>query len=104
MDDIAQKDFEMPPIEFGNKRIVLEHTKGRLQGIHSICGLQRDIKGTLPEVLDAVELIDAPSMREPGPVSLVAVKSRYALYRQIYTPTEMQGRARPGAPFNRSQR
>jgi hypothetical protein len=87
-----------------DKRIVLEHTRGRMKGIHSICGLKSEATAPLPEILDAVEMIDSPSMREPGPVSLVAEKRSYTLYRQIYTPEKMMGRAQPNAPFDRSQR
>ena len=67
-------------------RIVLEHTRGKMAGIHSICGLKWD--GPAPEFLDAVELIDNPRMREPGPVCLVAAKRSYLLYRQIRTPED----------------
>jgi len=92
--------------EDSNKRIVLEHTKGRMKGIHSICGLKSAAVQPLPEVLDIVEMIDSPAMREPGLgelASLVAEKRSYTLYRQIYKPTEMQGRAMPNAPFNERQ-
>ena len=64
-------------------RVVLEHTLGHMKGIHSICGLTWD--GPAPTLLDAVELIDNPRMREPGPVCLVAAKRSYLLYRQIQT-------------------
>lgn len=80
-------------------RIVLEHTEGRMKGIHSICGRKSTAISPLPEILDAVDMVDAPSMRTPGPVCLVAVKRSYVLYRQITTP-EMQN----GKSFNRSQR
>jgi len=52
-------------------------------GIHSICGLESHITVPLPELVDTVEMIDTPSMREPGPASLVAVKRSYILYRQL---------------------
>lgn len=93
----------LPELEH-DLRIVLEHTTGRMKGIHSICGRQSELKGAaLPEIVDAVHMIDSPEMRTPGPVSLVAVKRSYVLYRQIYTPSTMVGRAAPNAPFNRSQ-
>ena len=66
-------------------------------GIHSICGLESHVPRPLPELVDTVEMIDAPSMREPGPASLVAVKRSYILYRQIVTPdaaTSMHGSQR----------
>lgn len=93
-----------PPMPADDLRIVLEHTNGPMAGIHSICGLQSELEGApLPEICDAVDLLDAPSMRMPGPVSLVAVKRKYVLYRQTYAPSTMVGRAQPNAPFNRSQ-
>jgi hypothetical protein len=82
-----------------DKRIVLEQTRGRLKGVHSICGLKSQATDPLPEILDAVDMIDSPAMREPGPVSLVAEKRSYTLYRQIFTP-DMQ----KGMTFNRGQR
>lgn len=59
-----------------------------MKGIHSICGLKSNAVQPLPEILDAVEMIDSPGMREPGPVCLVAAKRRYMLYRQISTPEQ----------------
>ena len=67
-------------------RVVLEHTRGKMKGVHSICGLKWD--GPALEFLDAVELIDNPRMREPGPVCLVACKRSFLLYRQIRTPEQ----------------
>lgn len=84
-------------------RIVLEHTNGPMAGIHSICGLKSRATMPLPEIIDATEMIDAPSMRMPGPVSLVAVKRKYVLYRQIYAPSTMVGRVVPNAPFDKRQ-
>lgn len=86
-----------------DKRIVLYHTVGPMKGIHSICGLKSEALSPLPEILDATEMIDSPRMRTPGPVSLVAEKRSYTLYRQIYTPAKMVGRAAPGAPFDERQ-
>jgi len=91
-------ELKMPAIE-QDYRIVLEHTVGPMAGVHSICGLKSTAVQPLPEFLDAAEMIDAPSMRTPGPVSLVTVKRSYVLYRQVVTP-EMQN----GKTFNRSQR
>lgn len=84
-------------------RIVLEHTKGHMAGIHSICGLKEKVEGPLPEIVDTTEMIDSPRMRTPGPASLVAVKRSFTLYREIYMPSEMQGRAQPDAPFDARQ-
>lgn len=95
---------KMPDIGNDDKRIVLEHTTGHMQGVHSICGLKSTAISPLPEILDTVDMVDAPSMRTPGPASMVAVKRKYVLYRQIYAPQKMQGRVVPGAPFDRSQR
>jgi hypothetical protein len=99
---MEELDLKMPVLE-SDKRIVLEQTRGRLAGIFTICGRESHIKGPLPEIDLAENMLDSPSMREPGPVSLVAVKRRYVLYRQIYTPTQMQGRAQQGAPFDGRQ-
>lgn len=97
------KDLRMPERLRDDKRIVLEHTRGPMKGIHSICGLKSQALNPLPEILDAVDMIDSPSMRTPGPVSLVAEKRSYTLYRQIYTPAKMLGRAQQGAPFDGRQ-
>lgn len=90
------------PRRYRDMRVVLEHTTGYMKGIHSIVGVKEEGQ-ELPEILDATALIDNPRMRTPGPVSLVAVKRSYVLYRQIYAPTQMQGRAMPGAPFDERQ-
>ncbi len=81
-------------------RLVLEHTKGHMAGVHSICGVIEEKDKPLAEIYDTTVLIDSPRMRTPGPASLVAVKRSYTLYREIYTPTQMQGRAQPNAPFD----
>lgn len=70
-----------------------------MKGIHSICGLKSQALSPLPEFLDAVDLIDSPAMRAPGPVSLVAEKRSYTLYRQIYKPGMQNGKS-----FNEAQR
>ena len=94
------EEFQMPAVAAPDLRIVLEHTRGRMAGVFSICGRQSHIPGgKLPEIEMAENLLDSPSMREPGPVSLVAVKRRFVLYRQITTP-DMQN----GKTFDRSQR
>ena len=67
-------------------RIVLEHTKGHMKGIHSICGRADEVEGALPELVDTTVLIDSPRMRTPGPASLIAVKRSYVLYREIFMP------------------
>jgi hypothetical protein len=82
-----------------DKRIVLEHTTGKFKGIHSICGLRSDAPDPLPEFTPDVDMHD-----HTGPVSLVEVKRTYVLYREIYKPAKMVGRAQPDAPFDRSQR
>lgn len=87
-----------PVLRDENKRIVLEHTTGMLAGCHSIQGLQRDAPDPLPEILPSVKMID-----HEGPASLVAVKRSYVLYREIYAPSQMQGRVQPGAPFDARQ-
>lgn len=75
-----------------------------MAGLHSICGRVEEMEGkALPEICDTTHLIDSPRMRTPGPASLVAVKRSYVLYREIYTPTEMVGRAQPDAPFDARQ-
>lgn len=94
----------MPVTTQNDLRIVLEHMEGPMKGIHSICGLKSAAINPMPEFMNAEDMIDSPSMRQPGPVSLVAVKRNYMLYRQIYIPSKMLGRAAPGAPFDRSQR
>lgn len=99
---VMDTDLKMPIVE-QDLRIVLEHTTGRMKGIHSICGLKSLSISPLPEILDSVDMIDSPSMREPGPVSMVAVKKRYVLYRQIFAPTKMVGRVVPNAPFDKRQ-
>jgi len=97
MDDITPESQTLMPAIEHDARIVLEHTHGPMNGIHSICGLKSAAIQPLPEFLDTVDLIDAPSMRTPGPVSLVAVKRRFVLYRQISTPEQTK-------TFNKSQR
>lgn len=84
-------------------RIVLEHTKGHMKGVHSICGLTEEVEGLLPEIVDTTVLLDSPRMRTPGPASLVACKRSYVLYREIYMPEKMEGRAQPNAPFDARQ-
>jgi len=61
-----------------DKRVVLEHTSGKLKGVHSICGLAKDAPQPLPEFNAEVEMQD-----HVGPVCLVAVKRSYVLYREI---------------------
>lgn len=97
-------DLVMPVLEGSNPRIVLEHMHGPMKGIHSICGLKSAAASPLPEIVDSVDMVDNPRMRTPGPASLVAVKRSYVLYRQIYTPNKMVGRAQVGAPFDERQR
>lgn len=100
MDESTEiSDFRMPALSAGSRRVVLQHTQGRMAGVHSICGLAERAVKPLPEFLDTVDLIDTPSMRTPGPVGLVAVKPRYVLYRQIFTP-ELQN----GMTFKKEQR
>lgn len=92
------EDLKMPDIK-NDKRIVLQQTRGRMAGIFTICGRESHIPGNkLPEFELAENMLDSPSMREPGPVSLIAVKPRYVLYRQIVTP-DMQN----GKTFNEAQ-
>lgn len=98
----SEPALALPVLEY-DYRIVLEHTNGPMAGIHSICGLKSQATMPLPEIIDATQMIDAPSMRMPGPVSLVAVKRKYVLYRQIYAPSTMVGRVVPNAPFDKRQ-
>lgn len=104
---MTQECYDVQPPTFPStetdKRVVLEHTNGPMAGIHSICGLKSQATMPLPEIIDATQMIDAPSMRMPGPVSLVAVKRKYVLYRQIYAPSTMVGRVVPNAPFDKRQ-
>lgn len=93
------EDLKMPELR-DDKRIVLQQTRGRMAGIFTICGRESHIPGNkLPEFELAENMLDMPSMREPGPVCLVAVKPRYVLYRQIFTPKLQNGKT-----FNEAQR
>jgi hypothetical protein len=87
----------VPALTNDNLRIVVEHTVGPLRGIHSIVCLKRDAPDPLPEIVEPTET------RQHVPVSLVAVKRSYVLYREIYKPERMLGRAQPDAPFDSRQ-
>lgn len=68
-----------------SRRIVLEHTNGRLKGIHSIVGLECDAPHPLPEFVEDVDMLD-----HHAPTCLVGVKRSYVLYREVTNPENSQ--------------
>jgi hypothetical protein len=81
-----------------NRRVVLEHVRGRLKGILQICGLRSEVEGPMEDYHADVDLGD-----HRGPASLIGVKRSYWLYREIYKPEKMMGRVVPDAPFDAGQ-
>lgn len=73
-----------------NKRIVIEHTQGRLKGLSQILGTDDQLKAglrtsDLPVFLASVELGD-----HQGACSLITVKARYVLYRETFGPPQLK--------------
>lgn len=75
-----------------DKRIVLEHTSGLMNGLHSILGLESEAPSPLQEFVPDVDMKD-----HHAPCSLVAVKRSYVLYRELMLPEQTKA-------FDRSQR
>ena len=66
------------------KRIVLQHTVGPLAGLFRIVGTNEGFPDGLPPAcVDGVDLID-----HEGTCSLLKVKPRYLLYREVETDTD----------------
>ena len=66
-----------------SKRIVLHHTTGAYAGLWQILGtddqlMEKFKTASLPEYVAEVEFID-----HKGSCSLISVKSRYVLYREV---------------------
>ena len=76
-----------------DKRIVIEHTSGRLAGLHSIAGLESELTG-LPEFVEDVDMQD-----HTASASLVAVKRSHVLYRELIEPVNSNQKH-----FDRGQR
>ena len=61
-----------------DKRIVVQHTKGRLSGLWRIMGAQSELEGRpLPPYTDNVDFIT-----HKGSCSLISIRTRYVLYRE----------------------
>lgn len=61
-----------------DKRVVVQHTKGRLAGLWRILGAVSELKGKpLPTYTENVDFIT-----HKGSCSLVQIKGRYVLYRE----------------------
>lgn len=65
------------------KKIVLQHVTGPLAGFYQITGQRSDAPTPLPEFVPRVSIGD-----HHVPVSLVASKRSYFLYREVIRPTE----------------
>lgn len=77
-------------IDPGGRRVVQEVTQGPYRGIHRIIGLVSDLTSSdmssgmgtaLPAFVDNAHLLD-----HFGPMTLVALKPRYVLYRETMPP------------------
>lgn len=64
-------------------KIVLQHTTGKLSGMYRIMGDQSSAPDPYPEFLPDVDMLT-----HHAPVSLVAVKRLYVLYREIMQPEQ----------------
>lgn len=73
------------------KRIVLITTSGAYRGLYQILGTEDQLRDkmqvtNMPEFVSPVDFLD-----HQGACSLVAVKPRYILYREIITPGPITG-------------
>lgn len=83
-EDIAtEQAIALPEITDNNRRVVVEHTLGRMKGVMQIVGLRSEVQGAMPEFHPEMEMGD-----HSGPISLVGVKRSYYLYREITTPEQ----------------
>ena len=98
-DPVLEPEPGTEPTRDTSPRVVLEHTTGRMRGYFKILGtvdqIKRDLKWSeLPAFVPDVDFLT-----HRAPASLVRATSRYVIYREIYTPVQVQGKQ-----FNPSQR
>ncbi len=74
-----------------NKRIILEYTSGAYRGLRQIVGTEDQLRTRLtPEVTELPSFIEGANFIEgrTGSCSLIRVKPRYILYRELIVPEQ----------------
>ena len=71
------------------KRLVVEHTKGKLKGIYRICGRT---DGDVPSHIPGPVQLSADPEDILEFASLISVKPRHIHYREVWDRAELAGR------------
>jgi hypothetical protein len=82
--EAVDTSVQLPAIR-RNQRLVLQHTTGPHAGLFQILGHTDELDGADPEPFYGSFDLTFPEKRS-APISLVASKRGYVLYREIFTP------------------